>query len=134
MFPPSNFTPETHFRRRSCNTTGVSPELPAGWIVLRHHVSALMYLAFLGVLMRPSGCSWRKLIDYMIKKHPDDCKYCVSYGQLKGSYWTIPATSTQGTTKENDKDYIVRVALSPDVDITKLSESFTVFCRNENLV
>ncbi len=76
----------------------------------------------------------KKLIDYMIKIHPDDCKYCVSYGQLKGSYWTIPATSTQGTTKENDKDYIVRVALSPDIDIPKLSNSFTEFCRNENLI
>ena len=46
----------------------------------------------------------KKLIDFMIAQHPLDCKYCVSYGQLKGSYWTIPATSTQGTTKETDKD------------------------------
>ena len=70
----------------------------------------------------------------MIKELPEDCKYCVSYGQLKGSYWTIPATSTQGTTKEHDKDYIVRVALSPDIDIAKLSNSFTEFCRNEKLI
>lgn len=74
-----------------------------------------------------------KLIEHMINEHPDDCKYCVSYGQIKGSYWTIPATSTQGTTKENDKDYIVRVALSPDIDIAKLSASFDKFCQNENL-
>lgn len=75
-----------------------------------------------------------KLIDYMIAQHPGDCKYCVSYGQLKGSYWTIPATSTQGTTKEDDKDYIVRVALSPETDVAKLSQSFSAFCRDENLV
>ncbi|MBL4705573.1 MAG: cystathionine beta-synthase, partial [Flavobacteriales bacterium] len=76
----------------------------------------------------------KKLIDFMISTHPEDCKYCVSYGQLKGSYWTIPATSTQGTTKEGDKDYIVRVALSPDIDVAKLSASFTQFCRIENLI
>jgi len=76
----------------------------------------------------------KKLIDFMIEKHPKDCKYCVSYGQLKGSYWTIPATSTQGTTKEGDKDYIVRVALSPDCDTTKLSGSFTEFCLNEKFI
>ncbi|MFK8012776.1 MAG: hypothetical protein AB8B80_12085, partial [Marinicellaceae bacterium] len=61
------------------------------------------------------------LIKFMIEKHPNECKNCVSYGQLKGSYWTIPATSTQGTTKEEDKDYVVRVALSPDVDVSQLS-------------
>jgi cystathionine beta-lyase/cystathionine gamma-synthase len=76
----------------------------------------------------------KKLIDFMIKRHPDDCKHCVSYGQLKGSYWTIPATSTQGTTKENDKDYIVRVALAPTTDVAKLSESFSQFFKNENLI
>ncbi len=75
-----------------------------------------------------------KLINHMIEAHPEDCKYCVSYGQLKGCYWTVPATSTQGTTKESDKDYIVRVALSPDIDVAKLSESFTAFCRNEKLI
>ena len=74
-----------------------------------------------------------KLIEHMINNHPEDCKHCVSYGQLKGSYWTIPATSTQGTTKENDKDYIVRVALSPDIDVDKLSVFFDQFCQNENL-
>ena len=64
----------------------------------------------------------------MISKNPNQCKHCVSYGQLKGSYWTIPATSTQGTTKEADKDYIIRVSLSPDVDVEKLSSSFSGFC------
>ncbi|GAB3203372.1 cystathionine beta-lyase/cystathionine gamma-synthase [Pontibacter aydingkolensis] len=58
-----------------------------------------------------------KLIDMMISEIPNESKYCVSYGQLKGCYWTIPATSTQGTTKEDDKDYIARVALSPDMDL-----------------
>jgi len=73
-----------------------------------------------------------KLIELMISRHPDDCKHCVSYGQLKGSYWTIPATSTQGTTKETDKDYIVRVSFSPDVE--DLAETFTAFCVEYNLV
>ena len=40
-----------------------------------------------------------KLINLMINEIPDESKFCVSYGQLKGCYWTIPATSTQGTTK-----------------------------------
>lgn len=75
----------------------------------------------------------KKLIMYMIETHPDECKYCVSYGQLQGSYWTIPATSTQGTTSERDKDYIVRVALSPQVDIEKLMASFSDFCARESL-
>ncbi len=74
-----------------------------------------------------------ELIEFMIKAHPKDCKNCVSYGQLKGSYWTIPATSTQGTTKEEDKDYIVRVALSPDVDVGLLSQSFARFCLENRL-
>lgn len=68
-----------------------------------------------------------KLINLMITKLPDQCKYCVSYGQLKGSYWTIPATSTQGTTKEGDKDYIVRVSLSPKINMTLLKEVFLEF-------
>ena len=76
----------------------------------------------------------KKLIDFMIDLYPGDSKYCVSYGQLKGCYWTIPATSTQGTTKEGDKDYVVRVALSPATDVGKLSQSFSDFCRNENLI
>ncbi len=58
-----------------------------------------------------------KLINLMITKIPHESKFCVSYGQLKGCYWTIPATSTQGTTKEGDKDYIVRASLSPDMDL-----------------
>ena len=74
-----------------------------------------------------------KLTKFMIKTHPKVCKNCVSYGQLKGSYWTIPATSTQGTTKEEDKDYIVRVALASDVDVSLLSQSFIQFC-GDNLI
>lgn len=76
----------------------------------------------------------KKLITYMISKHPNDCKNCVSYGQLKGSYWTIPATSTQGTTKEEDKDYVVRVSISPEVDVYMLAQSFKMFCETENLI
>lgn len=75
-----------------------------------------------------------KLISFMIKRLPDICKHCVSYGQLKGSYWTVPATSTQGTTKETDKDYIVRIAMAPDIDLVKLSESFTEFFKNEGII
>ena len=71
-----------------------------------------------------------KLINLMITKLPDQCKYCVSYGQLKGSYWTIPATSTQGTTKEGDKDYIVRVSLSPKINMTLLKEVFLEFVES----
>ncbi len=58
-----------------------------------------------------------KLINLMITEIPHESKYCVSYGQLSGCYWTIPATSTQGTTKEGDKDYIARVALSANMDL-----------------
>lgn len=76
----------------------------------------------------------KQLIQFMIERHPDTCKNCVSYGQLKGSYWTIPATSTQGTTKEADKDYVVRVSLAPDVDVDELMGSFEVFCQNRGLV
>lgn len=68
-----------------------------------------------------------QLINSMITKIPDESKYCVSYGQLKGCYWTIPATSTQGTTKEGDKDYIARVALSPDMDVERHKEVFADF-------
>ncbi len=68
-----------------------------------------------------------KLIDLMINKIPDESKYCVSYGQLKGCYWTIPATSTQGTTKEGDKDYIARVALSPNMDMDLHKKVFLDF-------
>jgi len=70
------------------------------------------------------------LIDLMISKIPNESKFCVSYGQLKGVYWTIPATSTQGTTKEGDKDYIVRVALSPATDIELHKKVFLNFVEN----
>ena len=69
----------------------------------------------------------QKLINMMITQIPNDSKYCVSYGQLKGCYWTIPATSTQGTTKEGDKDYIARVSVSPDLDLEKHKEVFAQF-------
>lgn len=72
-----------------------------------------------------------KLINLMIGKIPDESKYCVSYGQLKGCYWTIPATSTQGTTKEGDKDYIVRVALSPDMNLDLHKKVFLEFVRSQ---
>ena len=68
-----------------------------------------------------------KLINLMITKIPNESKYCVSYGQLKGCYWTIPATSTQGTTKEGDKDYIARVALSADMDLELHKKVFLEF-------
>lgn len=68
-----------------------------------------------------------KLIEMMITEIPKEGKYCVSYGQLKGCYWTIPATSTQGTTKEDDKDYIARVSLSPDLDLEKHKAVFADF-------
>ncbi len=68
-----------------------------------------------------------KLINLMIEEIPHESKYCVSYGQLKGCYWTIPATSTQGTTKEADKDYIARVALSPDMDLELHKKVFLDF-------
>mgnify|MGYP003636632002 CR=1 FL=1 len=68
-----------------------------------------------------------RLINAMINEIPKESKYCVSYGQLKGLYWTIPATSTQGTTKEGDKDYIVRASLSPKLDMEKHKEVFREF-------
>lgn len=68
-----------------------------------------------------------KLINMMISEIPAESKYCVSYGQLKGCYWTIPATSTQGTTKEEDKDYIARVALSGNMDLDKHKAVFRSF-------
>lgn len=69
-----------------------------------------------------------KLIHMMIDEIPES-KYCVSYGQLKGCYWTIPATSTQGTTKEEDKDYIARVSCAPDMDLDKHKEVFARFVK-----
>lgn len=68
-----------------------------------------------------------KLINLMITEIPEESKYCVSYGQLKGCYWTIPATSTQGTTKEGDKDYIARVALSANMDLERHKKVFLDF-------
>ena len=71
-----------------------------------------------------------KLINLMITKIPNESKFCVSYGQLKGCYWTIPATSTQGTTKEGDKDYIVRASLSPDLDLDLHKKVFLEFVQS----
>ena len=71
-----------------------------------------------------------KLINLMIEKISEESKFCVSYGQLKGCYWTIPATSTQGTTKEENKDYIVRVALSPKMDVKRHEEIFEEFIKS----
>lgn len=69
----------------------------------------------------------QKLIDMMISEIPNESKHCVSYGQLKGCYWTIPATSTQGTTKEEDKDYIARVSVSPNLDLEHHKRVFSDF-------
>ena len=69
----------------------------------------------------------QKLINMMINEIPNESKYCVSYGQLKGCYWTIPATSTQGTTKEDDKDYIARVSVSPNLDLELHKKVFLDF-------
>lgn len=73
-----------------------------------------------------------KLINLMITEIPEESKYCVSYGQLRGCYWTIPATSTQGTTKEGDKDYIVRASLSPNLDLELHKEVFQKFVDSIN--
>lgn len=71
-----------------------------------------------------------QLIHLMISKIPNESKHCVSYGQLKGCYWTIPATSTQGTTKEDDKDYIARIALSANMDIELHKQVFLDFVKS----
>ena len=71
-----------------------------------------------------------KLINLMITEIPHESKFCVSYGQLKGCYWTVPATSTQGTTKEGDKDYIVRASLSPDIDLDLHKKVFLDFVKS----
>jgi cystathionine beta-lyase/cystathionine gamma-synthase len=68
-----------------------------------------------------------ELINLMITEIPNESKYCVSYGQLKGCYWTIPATSTQGTTKEGDKDYIARASVSPNLDLERHKKVFLKF-------
>ena len=69
----------------------------------------------------------QKLIEMMITRIPQESKYCVSYGQLKGCYWTIPATSTQGTTREADKDYIARVSVSPNLNLELHKKVFSDF-------
>jgi len=71
-----------------------------------------------------------KLINLMITEIPNESKFCVSYGQLNGCYWTIPATSTQVTTKEGDKDYIVRASLSPNLDLEHHKQVFIEFVKN----
>ena len=71
-----------------------------------------------------------KLINLMITEIPNESKFCVSYGQLKGCYWTIPATSTQGTTKEGDKDYIVRASLSPNLNLELHKKVFLSFVES----
>ena len=71
-----------------------------------------------------------KLINLMITQIPTESKFCVSYGQLKGCYWTVPATSTQGTTKEGDKDYIVRASLSPNLDLDLHKSVFLEFVNS----
>ncbi|MGB0166124.1 MAG: cystathionine beta-synthase, partial [Luteibaculum sp.] len=71
-----------------------------------------------------------QLINSMIEEIPHESKYCVSYGQLNGCYWTIPATSTQGTTKEADKDYIARVSVSPNLDLEKHLKVFKDFVES----
>jgi hypothetical protein len=63
----------------------------------------------------------------MMTEIPNESKYCVSYGQLKGCYWTIPATSTQGTTKEVYKGYIACVSLSPNMDLELHKQVFLNF-------
>ena len=71
-----------------------------------------------------------KLINLMITEIPNESEFCVSYGQLQGCYWTIPATSTQGTTKEGDKDYIVRASLSADLDLDLHKKVFLNFVES----
>jgi cystathionine beta-lyase/cystathionine gamma-synthase len=70
-----------------------------------------------------------ELINLMITEIPSESKFCVSYGQLQGCYWTIPATSTQGTTKEGDKDYIIRASLSPNVNLALHKKVFLDFVK-----
>ena len=70
-----------------------------------------------------------ELINLMITEIPSESKFCVSYGQLQGCYWTIPATSTQGTTKEGDKDYIIRASLSQNVNLALHKKVFLDFVK-----
>ena len=74
-----------------------------------------------------------RMINYLIDVLPTDTKHCVSYGQLAKTYFTVPATSTQGTTKESDKDYIVRIAMPPEIDMDALLGHFDTFVRTEEL-
>ena len=74
-----------------------------------------------------------RMINHIISAMPNDAKHCVSYGQLAKTYFTVPATSTQGTTKESDKDYIVRIAMPPEMDMNALLLHFDVFVNAENL-
>ena len=64
-----------------------------------------------------------KLINLMITEIPTESK-------LKGCYWTVPATSTQGTTKEGDKDYIVRVSVSGNLDLELHKKVFLDFVES----
>ena len=74
-----------------------------------------------------------RMIDHIITALPNSAKHCVSYGQLAKTYFTVPATSTQGTTKESDKDYIVRIAMPPEMDMVALLTYFDEFVQRENL-
>lgn len=74
-----------------------------------------------------------RMINHLISVMPNDTKHCVSYGQLAKTYFTVPATSTQGTTKESDKDYIVRIAMPPEIDMKALLAHFDAFVQTENL-
>lgn len=74
-----------------------------------------------------------RMINHIIAQMPNDAKHCVSYGQLSKTYFTVPATSTQGTTKESDKDYIVRIAMPPSMDMDTLLQHFDEFVRREDL-
>ena len=74
-----------------------------------------------------------RMINHIISTMPNEAKHCVSYGQLAKTYFTVPATSTQGTTKESDKDYIVRIAMPPEMDMDALLFQFDIFVHAENL-
>ena len=73
-----------------------------------------------------------RMINHIISAMPNDAKHCVSYGQLAKTYFTVPATSTQGTTKESDKDYIVRIAMPPEMDMDALLSCFDEFSAKNN--
>jgi hypothetical protein len=74
-----------------------------------------------------------RMIEHIITALPNSAKHCVSYGQLAKTYFTVPATSTQGTTKESDKDYIVRIAMPPEMDMEALLSHFDEFVQREHL-